>query len=132
MLHSDRVARCEDWLLQLPCEPLVPRTYVLTDVTPVDQLADRLAQLDRNLFAQLDREIRDAPPRIELPRRGDRLRRTRVDASRARATPVRLERRIHLELEIQHQRAEKEERPALGIDEVRVLPEPAESRAPRE
>ena len=45
---------------------------------------------------------------------------------------IRRERRVGRQLEIDQQRAEKEERPEPRIDQRRVLAEPAESRAPRE
>ena len=111
---------------------MVVRTHLLTHVAPIQPLPGRFAELLRNLLAQLDREIRDAPARIEPSRRRDRPRRTRLETPRASPAAVRLERRVCLELEIEHERAEKEERAALRIHEHRVLPEPAEPRAPRE
>jgi hypothetical protein len=74
----------------------------------------------------LDREIADAPRGIEHARADERIGRTGVETARAAAAPICLERRIHWEHHIDHERAQKEERAELRIDEHRVLAEPAE------
>ena len=117
---------------QFPSELHIPRTHILTDVATIDQLSHRLAQRERNLILQFDREIRDAPCRIKLARRNNGARGTRIDAARTRSAPVRLERRVGLELEIEHQRTEKKEGAERGIEQVGVLAEPAKARASRE
>ena len=90
-------------------EAQVPRTHVLAHVASIDTIADPLAQLERNLLAQLDREVRDAPSRIELSRRRDRPRRARVETPGARPAAIRLERRVDGQLEIEHERTEEDE-----------------------
>ena len=51
---------------------LVPRAHELAVVASVDAVAHHAPQLRRNRAVQLDGEIGDAAPRIELLRRGDR------------------------------------------------------------
>src|SRR2546430_3026073 len=58
---------------------LVPRTNELAIVATVDTVADQRAQRLRNAALQLDGEIRDAAPRVELVRPDDRPGRTDVD-----------------------------------------------------
>lgn len=111
---------------------MVVRTDGLTHVAPVQPLPHQRLELLRDLPAVLDREVADAPAGIEHPRRHERLRGTRIQAPRAAPAPVRLERCIHRQRHIHHQRSEKEERPLLRIDQHGILPEPPQPRAPRE
>src|SRR5687767_1537525 len=66
----------------------VPGTSSKAIVTPVDAVADRGAQFLRNRAFELNRQIRNAAPRIQLKWGGDRLRRTCIQAARACATEV--------------------------------------------
>src|SRR6185295_18480580 len=59
----------------------VPGAGELAIVAAVDPVADERAQLDRNGSLVLDRQVRDATPRVELVRPEDRLRRADVDAA---------------------------------------------------
>src|SRR5262245_27603085 len=102
---------------QIAREPHVPRTDVLADVTAIEQSADRLAQVRRNGLLELDRQIRDAPSRVEHAGLQQRIRRTRVETSRARAAVLGLERRIRLEIDVEEQHAQEEERPDAAVDE---------------
>src|SRR5450432_1603552 len=131
VLPRYRLPRRERRLFQLLTEPNVPRTHILADVATVDQLPDRLVKLRRDLALRLDREIRDAPRRIEHARLDDGRCGTGIDAPRARAAVVGLERLVGRELKLHQQRAKKEKRTELWVNEIRVLPEPAEPRASR-
>src|SRR5262249_38616656 len=63
----------------------VPRTDFLAAVAPIDVRADRLPLLAGQIAAQLDREVGNAPRRVEYARRDDRVGRARLQAQRARA-----------------------------------------------
>ena len=114
-------------------EPHVPRADVLADVAAVEELADRRAELERDLALQLDREVGDAARRVERARRGEgacvgHASRQRVQvpqrsasngASGSRSASV-------------NRAPMKKNEPRPGIDQVRVLAEPAEPGAARE
>src|SRR5262249_39794780 len=72
---------------------LVPGTDQLAVVAAEHAVADRRAQFLGDRALVLDREVGDAPARVEAVRRGDRLRRTDLDAAHARAA-VRAGRRV--------------------------------------
>lgn len=111
---------------------MVVRTHVLTDIAPIHQPSHQLPHPPRDRPLQLDRQVRDTPRRIERPRGRERARRAGVQAPRAGATAIRLERRVRREVEREEERTEEEERAALGVEEIGVLPKPPESRAPGE
>ena len=50
----------------------VPRARELAIVATVDAIADQRAQVFRNAAFELDRQVRNAPPRVELVGRDDR------------------------------------------------------------
>lgn len=62
---------------------LVPWANELAVIASVDAIAHGLAKFERNRAAQLDGEIRDAAPRVELVRSDDRLSRADIDAGAA-------------------------------------------------
>ena len=78
-------------------------------------------------------QYQDVPePTPGAQRRRERPCRARVQAPRARPAPVRRERRARRELRREHQRAQEKEGAEPRVEQVRVLAEPAEPRAPRE
>src|SRR5262245_10568286 len=108
-------------------EPLVPRTDVLADVASIYELAHQRTQLRRDGRAMLDGEVRDAARGVEHAWLDERVRRAGVQASRARAAAVGLERRVGFERDVDEEDAEKKERAFIRVDEVGVLADPAES-----
>ena len=68
---------------------LVPGTHQLAVVAAVDAVAQRRAQLDGDGTGVLDRQVRDAAPRVEPVRRDDGARRADRDAGGARRRPPR-------------------------------------------
>ena len=80
--------------------------------------------------AMLDRQVRDAAGRVEHAWRDEAPGRTRLDAERARAAliergPIALERQAADDL------GEKNPRADLGVDDARVLADPADARVLR-
>src|SRR5205814_10329690 len=57
----------------------VPRADVLADVAPESPLADQRTQRLVDVTAMLDREVRDAPARVERVGRGERRGGARVE-----------------------------------------------------
>src|SRR5690606_13731767 len=80
----EAVARREIGQRGAPRE-LVPRAEELTVVAAEDPVADERAQRLGDRAAQLDRQIRDAAPGVELVGRDDRAGRTDVETRGARA-----------------------------------------------
>ena len=105
---------------------LVPGAHELTVVTAVDAIADEWSELLGNGPLQLDRQIRDATPCIELPRRRDRARRTGGHAGVAR-TAVRARRWIDGQREIGVNLTQEKPRTGVARDEIGVFADPAES-----
>src|SRR5690348_2282340 len=108
----------------------VPGADRLAVVAAVDPVADQRPQRLRDRALVLDRQVRDAAPRVELVRTGDRPRRACVDAARARAATllrglVAGQRQVGVDL------AQEEPR-AGAIEEERVLAAPAEAALARE
>ena len=62
----------------------------------------------------------------------ERVGRARVEAPRARAAPVRLERRVGRQLEVEHAARRGRRTSRARVDQHRALAEPPEPRAPRE
>ncbi len=104
---------------------LVPGAIELAVVAAVDAVADGLAELDRNRAAQFDRQVRNAPARIELVRSDDRLCRTHVDA-RAAGSAMAACRGVRRQRQVRIQFAEKKPRSGIFVDQVRVFADPAE------
>ena len=67
---------------------LVPRTHVLADVAAVDVRPDARAERLGNLAPQLDREVGQAPRRVEHARFDEGAGRARLEAERARPALV--------------------------------------------
>ena len=76
----------------------------------------------------LDREIRDARPRIEIARPDESLCGAGIETAPAGAAAVRFERQVRLEVGVRQNDADERERADLGMDEHHVLADPAESR----
>ena len=103
----------------------VPRAHRQAIVAAVDAVPHRLAILVRDRTRMLDRQIGNAGPRIDPPRRDDRPGRAGCDAPRA-APAMLLGRSVGLELERGHD--DPEEQPvAMGPrQQIAVLALPAD------
>ena len=104
----------------------VPRTDLLTDVTTEDPVADPGPQVRCDRAAILDCERADAAAGVEHPRLHERAGRAGVEAGGAGAAVVHLERRVGRQVEVGEQRREQKVAAGAGIDEHRVLAEPAQ------
>src|SRR6188768_1701264 len=104
---------------------LVPRTHGEAIVAPVDAVAHRCSELERDWPRVLDVEIGQAPSRIELKRCGKRGRRTHIEALSARAAAL-LMRLVDRQLRSRKDRSEEQPRAELAADQHRMLPLPAE------
>ena len=105
----------------------VPGAHELAVVAAEDPVADGGTQLDRDRPRVLDREVGDAPARVELVRSHDRTGRADVDARPAAPAVVRRgaaggQGEVGVEL------AEEEPRARPRVDEIGVLPDPAKAR----
>src|SRR5450755_70617 len=114
-----------------------PRAYVLTNIATENVTPDRFPQVLRSSPAQLNREIRNAQPRIQrplrpLPQSGrhNRLRGARLNASRARSATV-LRRPIGIKVQRKQQLAQKKPRAHPLVDQAGILGDPAQPRMPR-
>src|SRR5205814_631855 len=97
------------------------------DVAAVDVIAERGAILLGDGRAKLDRQVRDAARRVEDAGIHERTGRAGIEAATTGAAL--LERlRIGLEIERGDDLGEKQPRPVLGVDQARVLANPAEAR----
>src|SRR5882672_9272059 len=93
----------------------IPWADELAIVAAGDRVADQWPQLDRNASLELDRQVRDAAPRIH-PVGGDyRLRRADVETFPA-AAAVLAHGRVDRERQVRIDVAEKEERACLARD----------------
>ena len=109
----------------------VPGAHQLAVVTAIDAVSDQRPQLHGNGTRMLDRQVRDAAPRIELVRRGDRARRADLDAARARAAPVG-DRFIRRQGEVGEDLAQEEHRAGILRQQQGVLATPADARLARQ
>ena len=105
----------------------VPRAHLLAHVAAEQPVADSGPQFVRDRAAQLDGQVADAAPRVELIGRDERVGRTGVQARGAGAAVVGREGRVGLEREIEQQGAEEEIAAQLLVDQHRVLAEPAQA-----
>jgi hypothetical protein len=105
----------------------VPRADVETRVAAVDAVTDQRPELERDRTFQLNREVGNAAPRIEVVRIRDRARRASGDATRARAAARGL-RLVWRKRERRQDLAEKEPGAELRIDQHRALAVPADTR----
>ncbi len=113
--------------------PRIPRTNILADIAAEHMITHRSAILFRNRSTQFDRPIRDAAPCVDRPPiagGNERIRRTRIDAARARPASFR-RRRIRLQFERRDQLAQKKPRSHRLINQTRVPADPTEPRQTR-
>ena len=110
---------------------LVPRAHELAVVAAVDAVAQHAAQFHRNRAVQLDGEIGNAAPRIELIGRGDRAGGTGGNAGRAGAA-VRAGGLVHRQRQVGEDLADEEIRAGVARDQVGVLADPAEAGVARQ
>src|SRR5207245_8452208 len=88
LFERPRGARRRERRLARPRGLPVPGAHVLAHVAPEHPLPDRFPELLGNIAAVLDREVRDAPSRVEGVWPDERLGRAGVEARRARAASV--------------------------------------------
>src|SRR5262249_30705805 len=105
---------------------VVPWTDILTDVTAEKMVADSFALRFGNFTAQFDGRVSDALSAVQNIGLDNRLRRTGIDASSARATPIRYW-NIDIDLEIGKDAAEKEPGAGFLINDAGILSEPSDA-----
>src|SRR5262249_29023881 len=110
---------------------LVPRARELAIVATVDAVSDQGTKLLGNAARELDREIRNAAPRVELVGGDDGAGRTGVEAGATSSAMLahrvgRRERKIGVDL------PQEEERAGFAREQQRMLAAPAQSRLGRE
>ena len=110
----------------------VPRANDLAVVAAEDSVADGLSKLQRNAATVLDREIRDAAPRIELIRRHDRTRRAYVDAGLTAAAVAASGGTGCRQRQVRIDFAQQEVRAGLAVEQQGVLADPAQSGVARQ
>ena len=81
----------------------------------------------RYRIAQLDREITDAPRRIEHVGLRKRIRRTSIQASSTRPAMIGLMRRVVRQFNVGQQRSQKEPAAFVAIEQQRVLSNPTQA-----
>src|SRR5437867_713730 len=113
--------------LRLP----VPGADLLADIATEHPVSDVRPLPGRDAAADLDRQVRDAARRIDQVRLRDRPRRAGVETGGARAAAVG-HRIVGREIEIGQHLAEEQPGVAARVDQVGVLPEPAETGARRQ
>ncbi len=102
----------------------VPGAHFLADVASKEVISDSVALVRRNRGAQLDREVGDAPGRIEHPLFEDRACGAGVEADPAASAAV-FGLGVVFQLEVEEKLAEKCPGPDLRVDDHRVLGGPA-------
>src|SRR5690606_10827877 len=105
---------------------LVPRTGHLAIVAAIDAVADQWPHVLRNTAFELDGQVGDAAPRVELARSQDRLRRAQVDAGLA-AAAVLAGGRIDGQRQVDQDLADEEGRAGRARQQQRMLAAPAEA-----
>ena len=108
------------------CGKLVPWTNRKAIIAAVNAVADHSAKLARNLPAMLDRQIRNAAPRIETIRCRKSLCRADIETGAARAAMILLG-SIRREIERRENRTEKQPRAEFARNQIRVLALPADA-----
>src|SRR5690606_15981373 len=114
--------------------PAGERAHLLADVTAEDPVADQGPQLTGDGASLLDGQVRDAAACIHDRCTGNvaseqRARGTCVYTGAACTAMVAGERLVVVELELDEQCAEEHVRPVPGLQQHRVAPLPAETRA---
>src|SRR4051812_5058073 len=94
---------------------LVPGTDGKAVIAPIDAIAHRLAELERDRSLMLDIEVAEAPPRIELERCRKRVSGTHVEAARTGAAAL-LMRRFEGQLGARKDGAEEQPGAELATD----------------
>ena len=107
---------------------LVPGTYRQAIVAAIDPIADRRTEFHRYGAFQLNGQIGDAKPRIELKRAGDCPRRAGVQASGAGAAAI-LFRRVRLEFHGGDDLGEENPVAKPAADEIGVFADETEASA---
>src|ERR1700736_2245984 len=103
----------------------IPRTHVLANIAAEDMPPHRLAELPWNCAAQLNREIRDAAPRIQNVGLDDGSARASVNAQTA--IPAKILRRSARwaerlrQIERRHDHAKEKPRTRCFVDETSIL-----------
>jgi hypothetical protein len=111
--------------------PRVERARGLAVVAAEEIAPYPLAQVAGDGPGVLDRQVRDAPTRVEDEGPGERLRRAHVEAPRAGAASLRHRWVLGLQIERRDDLAEHDERAEARHDEHAVLSDEAETRAGR-
>jgi hypothetical protein len=106
---------------------LVPGAYGEAIVTTVNSIAEERAQLAINRAFVLDRQIRDAAPRIQPVRSGESRGRADVQAAAAAAAVIDLG-LIGEQIGRRQNRTEKQPRAMVTRYQVRMLPLPSQAR----
>src|SRR5262245_14951317 len=122
---AQRFPRGEFGFTTIACE-LVPGTDGKTIVAAVDPIAHGGAQFARDRPLMFDREIRNAPSRIEAIWRRKRRRRANVEAGATTAAVVGLG-RIMGQVQGSENGAQKKPRPVSAGDKVRVFALPSKT-----
>src|SRR5206468_168636 len=107
----------------------IPRADLLAHVAAEDPVADERPQIARDRALELDREVGDAEPSVELVGRDDRAGRAGRDAAGARAAALTRERGVGIERPVHEDLAEQEPRAEPLRQHSGVLADPAEARA---
>src|SRR5262245_931283 len=105
------------------------RTHPPADVASENVPADCRTLPLRDLSLQLDRQVRDAPRRVELALVDESTGRARVDAERAGAALIR-RRSVRRQLEAARHTREEDPRADVGVDDAGVLADPSQPRMP--
>src|SRR5579859_3266304 len=108
----------------------IPRAYILADIAAENVLPDASTHILGHGATQLDREIGNAAPGIDLIAWAcDRLSRAGIDAACASPAAVR-RRSIVLDLERRHHFAQEEPGSDLLVDQTGIFADPAQARLP--
>src|SRR5438128_318397 len=110
----------------------VPRTNFLADVATEEPVANGLAQFFRDRSAQLNREVTDATPRIQLSGSGKGIGWAGVKTGSAGTAVASFVRRINVQFEIEQEGPDKKVTADPFIDQHGVLAKPAEAGPARE
>src|SRR5262249_30909093 len=110
----------------------VPGAHVLTDVAAEDPVPHARTQVRRDRLSQLDGQVADAAPGVQLIRTRGCLRGASIDASRTGAAVVGFEGLVRRKFDTKQQRPEEEEAAEAFVEQHGVLAEPAEPCEPSE
>jgi len=110
----------------------VPRANILADVASEQPLPHFAPQVVRDRAAQLDRQVTDAPPAVELVWPDECVGRAGVEAASTRAAVVGGVRLVVIQFEVGEQRAQKDPTAQPLVDEHGVLADPTDAGQSRE